>query len=143
DLWTCLSHSFIYQLVWHTTDHTQLDVIYKILYQFPSDVCSVTFIGANIYGLYACVCVLRIVCIVCEVCARVVCLRLRLSCLNIITISLHPSVFSESESESESEWDLLPSRFTPTWNFFWCEGAYSKHKNIKTQILHIRQVIHI
>ena len=25
---------------------------------------------------------------------------------------------SESESESESEWDLLPSRFTPTWNFF-------------------------
>src|SRR4029434_6802390 len=84
--------------------------------------------------LCACVCVLRIVCIVCEVCARVVCLRLRLSCLNIITISLHPSVFSESESESESEWDLLPSRFTPTWNFFWCEGAYSKHKNIETQI---------
>ena len=35
---------------------------------------------------------------------------------------------SVSESESESEWDLLPSRFTPTWNFFWCEGAYSKHK---------------
>ena len=38
-----------------------------------------------------------------------------------------------SESESESEWDLLPSRFTPTWNFFWCIGAYSKHKNIQTQ----------
>src|SRR4029434_5314758 len=36
-----------------------------------------------------------------------------------------------SESESESEWDLLPSRFTPTWIFFWCEGAYSKHKTLK------------
>src|SRR4029434_5100861 len=38
---------------------------------------------------------------------------------------------SESESESESEWDLLASRFTPTWMFFWCEGAYSKHKTKK------------
>ena len=39
----------------------------------------------------------------------------------------------ESE-DSESELDLLSSRFTPTWNVFWCIGAYSKHKNIQTQI---------
>src|SRR4029434_5274446 len=45
-----------------------------------------------------------------------------------------------SESESESELDLLPSRFTPTWNFFWCEGAYSKHKNIQTQRSEERRV---
>ena len=34
-------------------------------------------------------------------------------------------------SESESESYLLPSRFTPTWNLFWCIGAYSEHKTYK------------
>ena len=46
-------------------------------------------------------------------------------------VSVHKTEVTP-KSESESESDLLPSRFTPTWNFFWCEGAYSKHKNIQT-----------
>src|SRR4029434_4028084 len=40
----------------------------------------------------------------------------------------HRTHVAPTQILSESEWDLLPSRFTPTWNFFWCEGAYSKHK---------------
>jgi len=34
-------------------------------------------------------------------------------------------------NQSESEFYLLPSRFSPTWNLFWCIGAYSEHKTYK------------
>ena len=52
----------------------------------------------------------------------------------------HTHTHLHVESESESELYLLPSRFTPTWNLFWCIGAYSEHKTYKHNKYYINAI---